>query len=121
VPDVHVIGDATDAASGMPKSAHMANAQAKVCAAAVVSLLNGEAPNPEPLLTNTCYSFVSADRAAHVGNVYRWHAERSSVVPVAGAGGVSPDATELEAGHAWGWARAIWADTLAGPAARTST
>ncbi len=40
-PNVHVVGDAT-IAGGMPKSAFSANAQAKVCAAAVVDLLAGQ-------------------------------------------------------------------------------
>ena len=42
-PNIHVIGDAA-IAGGMPKSAFAANAQAKVCAAAVAMLLRGETP-----------------------------------------------------------------------------
>ncbi len=45
---VHVLGDSLQVAPLMPKSGHMANAQGKACAAAVVALLNGEAPNPSP-------------------------------------------------------------------------
>src|SRR5205085_3584691 len=43
VPNIHVIGDAA-IMGGMPKSAFSANAQAKVCAAAVVTLLAGQTP-----------------------------------------------------------------------------
>src|SRR5262249_50939165 len=42
-PNIHVIGDAA-IAGGMPKSAFAANAQAKVCAAAVATLLVGGTP-----------------------------------------------------------------------------
>ncbi len=42
-PNIHVIGDAA-IAGAMPKSAFAANAQAKVCAAAVAALLAGETP-----------------------------------------------------------------------------
>ena len=42
-PNIHVIGDAA-IAGAMPKSAFAANAQAKVCAAAVVALLAGDTP-----------------------------------------------------------------------------
>ena len=42
-PNIHVIGDAA-IAGAMPKSAFAANAQAKVCAAAVAALLAGAAP-----------------------------------------------------------------------------
>ena len=43
VPNIHVVGDAA-IAGAMPKSAFAANAQAKVCAAALVRLLRGESP-----------------------------------------------------------------------------
>ena len=59
VKNVHVLGDAIQIATGMPKSGHMANQHAKVCAAAVVALLAGQPPNPAPVLTNTCYSFIT--------------------------------------------------------------
>ena len=52
-PNIHVIGDAA-IAGAMPKSAFAANAQAKVCAAAVAALLAGGTPAP-PKLINTCY------------------------------------------------------------------
>ena len=42
-PNIHVIGDAA-IAGAMPKSAFAANAQAKVCAAAVAALLAGSRP-----------------------------------------------------------------------------
>ena len=47
---VYVLGDSIAGAPGMPKSAHMANQHAKVCAAAVVDLLNGRAPEARPML-----------------------------------------------------------------------
>ena len=45
----------------MPKSGHMANSHAKVAAAAIVAELGGLEVNQTPVLTNTCYSFVSVD------------------------------------------------------------
>jgi hypothetical protein len=35
------------------------------------------------------------------------------MLAVPGSGGVSRAASELEGKYAWGWARNIWADTLA--------
>jgi sulfite dehydrogenase len=110
-PDIHVIGDATAAAPGMPKSGHVANSQAKVCAAAVASLLRGEAPNQQPVMNNTCFSFVSDTEAVHVAAVYQWDAERSGLAPAPG-GGVSSARSEREGRFAWSWAQNIWADTL---------
>jgi sulfide dehydrogenase [flavocytochrome c] flavoprotein subunit len=67
--NIHVVGDAT-IAGAMPKSAFTANAQAKVCAAAVVKLLAGQKPD-EPRLINTCYSLVAPDYGISVANVFR--------------------------------------------------
>jgi NADPH-dependent 2,4-dienoyl-CoA reductase/sulfur reductase-like enzyme len=108
VPGIHVVGDAA-IAGGMPKSAFAANAQAKVCAAAVVSLLNGEAP-AAPKLINTCYSLVAPDYGISVAGVYR--PANGLLVDVEGAGGVSPangtrDVRALEARYAEAWFRTI--------------
>ena len=72
VPGVHLLGDALQIAPLMPKSGHMANAHGKACAAAVVALLSGEQPNPSPTLSNTCYSFVSAEKVVHVASIHKY-------------------------------------------------
>ena len=110
--NIHVLGDATLSASGMPKSASMANQHAKVCAAAVIALLKGQPVNQRPVMMNTCYSFVSDSSAMHVASVHQYDAAQKAVVPVKGAGGVSGKASELEAAYAWGWAKNIWGDAL---------
>lgn len=109
--DVHVIGDAIQLAAGMPKSGHMANSHAKVAAAAVVAQLSGLDPNPRPLLTNTCYSFVDNRNVIHVASVHEYADNTFRTVP--GSGGVSTAPNELEGVYALNWARTIWADTLA--------
>jgi sulfite dehydrogenase len=113
VKGVHVLGDATLSAPGMPKSGHMTNQQAKVCAAAVIELMSGRAANPAPVMTNTCYSYVSDSEVIHVASVHQWDAAQSTIVPVKGAGGVSAARNELEGKYAWAWAQNIWADMLA--------
>ncbi len=112
VKGVHVLGDATLSASGMPKSGHMANSQAKVCAAAVIALLNGREPSVNPVMNNTCYSFVSDREVIHVASVHQWDAAQNTILPVKGAGGVSPARSEQEAVYGWSWAQNIWADML---------
>ncbi|MBX3626237.1 MAG: FAD-dependent oxidoreductase [Rhizobacter sp.] len=110
--DVHVLGDAVLAAGGMPKSAHMANAHAKVAAAAIVARLRGLPVNPQPMLTNTCYSYVGDASAIHVASVHEYVVAEATFKPVPGSGGVSAQRNEAEAAYAAGWARNIWADTL---------
>jgi sulfite dehydrogenase len=111
-PGIHVLGDATLSASGMPKSGHMANQHAKVCAAAVIELLNGRAANASSVMNNTCYSFVSDKEVIHVASVHQYDAAQNTLLPVKGAGGVSAARSELEGQYAWSWARNIWADML---------
>jgi len=113
VPHVHVVGDAT-IAGGMPKSAFSANAQAKVCAAAIVRLLAGEAP-ARPKLINTCYSLVAPDYGISVAGVYE--PVNGVLSEVAGAGGVSPAAAPraeraAEAAYAEGWFNTITAEVF---------
>jgi sulfite dehydrogenase len=111
-PGIHVLGDAIFPAATMPKSGHMANQHAKLAAAAILNLLAGQAPNPAPLLMNTCYSFVDSKNAIHVASVHRYDAEKKTMLPVQGAGGVSSARNEMEAAFAIGWAQNIWADML---------
>jgi sulfite dehydrogenase len=78
----------------------------------VIELLNGRSPDPAPVMTNTCYSFVSDKEVVHVASVHQWNGGQSTIIPVKGAGGVSPARNELEAAYGWAWAQNIWADML---------
>lgn len=110
--DIHVLGDSIQVAPLMPKSGHMANSHAKVAAAAVVAELGGLEINQTPVLTNTCYSFISADEVVHVASVHQYDLKDKTFKTVPGSGGLSPEASKLEGVYAWGWARNIWADSL---------
>jgi len=68
---VHIIGDSQ--ATGQPKSAHMANSQAKVCADAIIRMLadvdvsfeNGDPVRWKNITTNSaCYSPITYDEAS---------------------------------------------------------
>ena len=112
MPGIHVLGDATFPGPQMPKSGHMANQHAKVAAAAVIQLLKGEAVNPTPVVMNTCYSFVTAKDAIHVASVHQYDAADKTFKPVAGSGGVSAAASQIEGRYALSWADNIWNDML---------
>jgi len=112
VPGIHVLGDATLSAPAMPKSGSMANNHAKIAAAAILSHYLGEAPNPQPVISNTCYSYVSDTEAVHVTSVHRYDADKKTLLTVPGSGGVSSSSTTLEKSYADAWARNIWADAL---------
>lgn len=111
-PDIHVLGDATLSAPIMPKSGSMANQHAKVCAASVVALMTDQPVNQAPMMTNTCYSYVSDKDAVHVASVHAYDAKDKTLKTVPGSGGLSTAASELEGMYAMVWARNIWADML---------
>lgn len=109
IPNIHVIGDSVSAA--LPKSAHMATSQARVCANAIVAMFNQTEPDPAPVFSNTCYSFVSDKMAMHVANVYRYDHAKKIMLPAEG-GGVSESPSALEGNYAQAWAKNIWSDVL---------
>ncbi|MGE7414373.1 NAD(P)/FAD-dependent oxidoreductase [Methylobacterium tarhaniae] len=110
MPRIHVVGDAA-IAGAMPKSAFAANAQAKVCAEAVIDLLAERTPSA-PKLINTCYSLVAPGYGISVAGVY--HPDKGVLADIEGAGGTSPvDAPDSvrrqEAAYAEDWYRTITA------------
>ena len=109
---VHILGDSLQIAPAMPKSGSMANGHGKVCAAAVVALLNGQAPNASPTLINTCYSMVSDTLAIHVASVHKYDERDRTMKAVPGSGGVSAAMNEQEGAYTLNWAANIWADAL---------
>lgn len=124
--DIFVIGDSCvggDLAgnNAFPKSAHMANSQAKVVAANLVARLNGQ-PAPKPLYTNTCYSVVAEDWGFSVVHLYRvengqwvYIKEGSGISPVTFGSPAEPKPVprlfrRMEAEYADGWLRNLLAD-----------
>ncbi|MDK9724020.1 MAG: NAD(P)/FAD-dependent oxidoreductase [Sterolibacteriaceae bacterium MAG5] len=127
--DIYVIGDAcvggeTSTGNGFPKSAHMANSQAKVVAASLAAKLNG-LPAPVPIYTNTCYSVVGHDWGFSVVHLFRvqngqwvYIKEGSGISPVALGTKQAPKPVpriyrKMEAEYADGWLRNLLADAFA--------
>jgi NADPH-dependent 2,4-dienoyl-CoA reductase/sulfur reductase-like enzyme len=103
---VHVVGDSTTGLP-VPKSGTIANAMGKICANAVVSLMNGRLAAAVPPL-NVCYSWVNDREAMAVVNAYR--IDSGKVVQIEQK--LTPGASTLYAQQAEGWARSVWTDIL---------
>lgn len=107
-PDIHVLGDAA-LMGAMPKAAHAAAAQGRVCAAAVVARLAGRSPE-EPALDNICYSLAGPQWGFVETNKYR--PENGLLTAVPGAIntsplGAEPTVRELEAIEDGTWFRTL--------------
>ncbi|MEN9912130.1 MAG: hypothetical protein RI956_574, partial [Pseudomonadota bacterium] len=108
---IHILGDAVQAAPGMPKSGHIANQHGKIAASAIVELFNNRTPLPLTIM-NTCYSYVDATRAIHVASTHRFDNEQKMPMTIKNTGGLSKEANVLEGQYAWAWAQTIWHDML---------
>ena len=102
-PGIHVLGDA-GIMGAMAKAAFAANAQAKVCAAAIVAKLAGRAPE-EPRLINVCYSLAAPEYGFSIAGVYR--PDKGQLLEVPGSGGTSP----LDVDDAWRAREARYAES----------
>ena len=103
---VHVIGDAC-IADALPKSGFAANSEAKVCAAAIYALLNGQTPE-SPSFSNGCYSIVGKDYAISIVGVYRLSDDGKAIESIAGSGGLSSATAtasdrKVDATYAYSW------------------
>jgi sulfide dehydrogenase [flavocytochrome c] flavoprotein chain len=113
--DIYVLGDATSAAK-MPKSAYAANSQAKVAAAAIAARFQGLEPG-DPTFVNTCYSVVGEDFGISVAAVYELDAKNNMIMPIKGAGGLSPananpEIRRREVSYAHSWFKNVINDML---------
>ncbi|PLW67685.1 FAD-dependent oxidoreductase [Pseudohalioglobus lutimaris] len=80
--DIHIIGDAQG--SGQPKSAHMANAQAKICADAILRKLASQptdhAERLQNITTNSaCYSPITRDTASWLTAVFQYDMDKGAM------------------------------------------
>jgi sulfide dehydrogenase [flavocytochrome c] flavoprotein subunit len=85
-PNIHVIGDAA-IAGAMPRSASAATSQAKICAAAVATLLAGNTP-PTPTLASSCFSLIAPGYA--ISQTGRYQPVGDNYTEVEGSAAISP-------------------------------
>lgn len=111
-PNIHVIGDAC-LGGGIPKSAAAASAQGKACAAAIVNLLAGRAPQA-PRLTGVCYNTVAPGYGFSLAGNYQ---PKGDIFAEVEGGATSPldalpELRAREAAKAERWFQTITADTF---------
>lgn len=79
VPFVHVLGDSS--ATTQPKAGHIANAEAKVCADAIIQLLSGGFVNPSPMTNSSCFTPITKTTASWLSVVYRYDPVTKTMKP----------------------------------------
>jgi len=111
IPDIHIIGDSQG--TGQPKAGHIANAEAKVCADAVIRLLAGGLPYAAPMTNSACYSPISTTTASWLTAVYGYDAATDSMKKVVGSGGASNGVSRENHRDMFTWANSLFDDTFA--------
>ncbi len=124
-PNVHVIGDAcaVPASDGkaVPKSGHMANSEAKVCADAILRAFNGEAPDRNIATSSACYSPITARSASWLSANFLYGDIFDASGAVKGKGMHRVDLGEAPAGEVnqdsyqdmFTWADSLFSDSFA--------
>jgi len=110
VANIHIIGDSQG--TGQPKAGHIANAEAKVCADAIIRLLAGAQPYPSPKTNSACYSPISTNTASWATVVYQYNPATQSMSAVPGSGGVADIATSRHYRDMFDWSDNLFSDTF---------
>lgn len=109
-PEIHVIGDSQ--ATGQPKSGTMANAQAKVCADAILRALDGQPPNPAPVTMSACYSPITSKTASWLTASYQYDATSQSMKRVDASFGEAKAPSSENYIDMFDWAGSLFEDTF---------
>ncbi|MFZ9662109.1 MAG: FCSD flavin-binding domain-containing protein, partial [Chitinophagaceae bacterium] len=72
---IHIIGDSCNTAK-QPKAGHIANAEAKVCADAILKLLSGGTVNPSPITNSSCFTPINRTTASWLAAVYKYDGQK---------------------------------------------
>ena len=110
VANIHVIGDSQG--TGQPKAGHIANAEAKVCADAVIRLLAGNQPYHAPMTNSACYSPISTSTASWATVVYQYNPATQSMNAVSGSSGAASVASTKSYRDMFDWSDNLFSDTF---------
>jgi NADPH-dependent 2,4-dienoyl-CoA reductase/sulfur reductase-like enzyme len=76
---IHIIGDSSS--TTQPKAGHIANAEAKVCADAIINLFKGGMINQAPITNSSCFTPITQTTASWLSVVYRYDPASQTMLP----------------------------------------
>lgn len=107
-PEIHILGDSQG--TGQPKSGHMANSQAKVCADAILRAFNGETPDPAPTTSSACFSPITATKASWLSASFQYDSTSAAMKRVDLGEAHEPTSDGFQ--QMYQWADNIFADSF---------
>jgi NADH dehydrogenase FAD-containing subunit len=108
---IHVIGDSSSTKK-QPKAGHIANAEAKVCAEAIIQSLGGGTINSSPITNSSCFTPITSTTASWLSAVYRYDPAQSCMAPMGGAAVESNGANSHNYEDMNKWFNNLMADTF---------
>ena len=111
VAGIHVIGDANG--STQPKAGHIANAEAKVCADAILRIFAGGSPDPSPVTNSACYSPITANTASWLTVVFAYDTVTGTMKAVPGASGEASSINRENYDDMFVWFNNLMGDSFA--------
>ncbi|WMP18738.1 FAD/NAD(P)-binding oxidoreductase [Thiothrix lacustris] len=111
VPNIHIIGDSQG--TGQPKAGHIANAEAKVCADAILRLLAGGQPFAAPMTNSACYSPISSTTASWLTAVYAYEQASGTMKLVPESFGAAGVPSTKNYSRMFDWTTNLFNDTFA--------
>lgn len=109
-PEIHILGDSQG--TGQPKSGHMANSQAKVCADAIIRAFAGEAPDPAPVTSSACFSPITSSKASWLTASFQYDPVAKMMKRVDASFAEAPEPTSDGMQQMFHWAENIFADSF---------
>jgi sulfide dehydrogenase [flavocytochrome c] flavoprotein chain len=110
IKNIHVIGDSS--ATTQPKAGHIGNAEAKVCADAIIRSFKGEAINQSPVTNSSCFTPITRTTASWLSVVYKYDPVTKTMLPTGNGVTESNGATSENYEDMLKWFNNLMADTF---------
>ena len=107
---IHILGDST--ATTQPKAGHIANAEAKVCADAIIKIFEGSTINEVPITNSSCFTPITKTTASWLSVVYRYDPVTKTMLPTGNGVTESNGATSENYEDMLKWFTNLMADTF---------
>lgn len=107
---IHIIGDSSS--TTQPKAGHIANAEAKVCADAIIQMFKGGTVNQVPVTNSSCFTPITKTTASWLSVVYRYDPASGTMVPAGNGITESNGATSENYEDMLKWFKNLMTDTF---------
>ena len=110
IPGIHIIGDSSS--TTQPKAGHIANAEAKVCADAIIQFFKNGTINQMPMTNSSCFTPITKTTASWLTAVYRYDPASKTMMVTGNGVTESNGATSENYEDMLKWFNNLMADTF---------